>query len=87
MSYKIIDNGDIGRVVDIEGDKIKVQLNDKTQAVDENWQQKVAPGQIVVMFTESDNVKLKDKVIVKDEDLCLKKDKSPLRCDVILCTL
>ncbi|WP_405270152.1 DUF2121 domain-containing protein [Methanobrevibacter sp.] len=87
MSYKIIDNGDIGRVVDIDGDKIKVQLNDKTQAVDENWKQKVAPGQIVVMTTESDNVKLKDKVIVKDEDLCLKKDKSPLKCDVILCTL
>ena len=87
MSYKIIDNGDIGRVVDIDGNQIKVQLNDKTQAVDENWQQKAAPGHIVVMFTESDNVKLKDKVIVKDENLCLKKDKSPLRCDVILCTL
>lgn len=87
MSYKIIDNGDIGRVVDIDGNQIKVQLNDKTQAVDENWKQKVAPGQIVVMFTESDKVKLKDKVIVKDENLCLKKDKSPLKCDVILCTL
>ena len=87
MSYKIIDNGDIGRVVDIDGDMIKVQLNDKTQAVDENWHQKVAPGQVVVMYTESDKVKLKDKVIVKDENLCLKKDKSPLKCDVILCTL
>lgn len=87
MSYKIIDNGDIGRVVDIDGDMIKVQLNDKTQAVDENWQQIVAPGHIVVMFTKSDNVNLKDKVIIKDENLCLKKDKSPLRCDVILCTL
>ena len=87
MSYKIIDNGDIGRVVDIDGDELKVQLNDKTQAVDENWKQVVAPGQIVVMYSESDNVKLKDKVIIKDEKLCLKKDKSPLKCDVILCTL
>lgn len=87
MSYKIIDNGDIGRVVDIDGGELKVQLNDKTQAVDENWKQVVAPGQIAVMFTESDNVKLKDKVIVKDEKLCLKKDKSTLKCDVILCTL
>ena len=87
MAYKIIDNGDIGRVVDIDGNTLKVQLNDKTQAVDENWQQKVAPGHNVIMFTESDNVKLKDKVIVKDEKLCLKKDKSSLRCDVILCTL
>ena len=87
MSYKIIDNGDIGRVVDIDGDKLQVQLNDKTQAVDENWQQTAAPGQSVIMYTESDNVKLKDKVIIKDEKLCLKKDKSPLKCDVILCSL
>lgn len=87
MSYKIIDNGDIGRVVDIDGNTLKVQLNDKTQAVDENWKQVVAPGQNVVMITESDNVKLKDKVIIKNEELCLKKDKSHLRCDVILCTL
>lgn len=87
MSYKIIDNGDIGRVVDIDGGELKVQLNDKTQAVDENWKQVVAPGQVAVMFTERDNVKLKDKVIVKDEKLCLKKDKSTLKCDVILCTL
>ena len=87
MSYKIIDNGDIGRVVDIDGGELKVQLNDKTQAVDENWKQVVAPGQVALMYTESDNVKLKDKVIVKDEKLCLKKDKSTLKCDVILCTL
>ena len=87
MAYKIIDNGDIGRVVDIDGNKLQVQLNDKTQAVDENWQQTAAPGQSVIMYTESDNVKLKDKVIVKDEKLCLKKDKSNLRCDVILCSL
>ena len=87
MSYKIIDNGDIGRVVDIDGNKLQVQLNDKTQAVDENWQQVAAPGHSVIMFSQSDNVKLKDKVIIKDEELCLKKDKSPLRCDVILCNL
>lgn len=87
MSYKIIDNGDIGRVVDIDGNMIKVQLNDKVQAVDENWQQIVVPGHNVIMFTESDDVKLKDKVIIKDEKLCLKKDKSTLRCDVILCNL
>ena len=87
MADKIIDNGEIGRVVDIDGNRLQVQLNDKTQAVDENWHQKVAPGHSVIMFTESGNVKLKDKVIVKNEKLCLKKDKSSLKCDVILCTL
>ncbi|WP_298521858.1 DUF2121 domain-containing protein [uncultured Methanobrevibacter sp.] len=87
MAEKIIDNGDIGRVVSIDGNMLFVQLNDKTQAMDGNWQQKAAPGQNVLMFTESDNVKIGDKVVIKNEDLCLKKDKSPLKCDIILCSL
>ena len=87
MASKIIDNGDIGKVVSIDGNMLFVQLNDKTQAMDGNWKQKAAPGQNVLMFTESSDVKLGDKVIIKDEDLCLKKDKSPLKCDIILCSL
>ena len=39
------------------------------------------------MFTESENIEIGDKVTIEDEDLCLKKDKSPLKCDVILCSL
>ena len=27
------------------------------------------------------------KVVIKNEDLCLKKDKSSLKCDIILCSL
>ena len=87
MASKIIDKGDIGRVVSIDGNMLFVQLNDKTQAMDGNWKQKAAPGQNVLMFTDSDNVKIGDKVVIEDEDLCLKKDKSPLKCDIILCSL
>ena len=87
MANKIINEGEVGKVVQIDGNMLFVQLNSKTQAVDGNWKQKAAPGQNVLMFTESDDVKIGDKVVIKDEDLCLKKDKSPLKCDIILCSL
>ena len=87
MANKIVNKGDIGRVVQIDGDMLFVQLNDKTQAVDSNWKQLAGPGQNVLMFSDSDNVKIGDKVVIEDENLCLKKDKSPLRCDIILCSL
>ena len=87
MANKIIEKGDIGRVVAIDGNMLQVQLNDKTQAMDGNWKQLAGPGQNVLMFTESDNVKIGDKVVIENEDLCLKKDKSSLTCNIILCSL
>jgi len=87
MANKIIEKGEIGKVVSIDGNMLFVQLNDKTQAMDGNWKQKAAPGQNVLMFSDSDNVKIGDKVVIENEDLCLKKDKSPLKCDIILCSL
>ena len=87
MAKKIIDKGDIGKVVSIDGNMLQVKLNDKTQAVDGNWKQLAAPGENVLMLTDSDNVKVGDKVVIENEELCLKKDKTPLRCDIILCSL
>ena len=87
MADKIINNGDVGKVVSIDDNMIQVQLNDKTQAMGENWKQLAGPGENVLMFTESENVKVGDKVVIKDESLCLKKDKSSLKCDIILCSL
>lgn len=87
MANKIINKGEIGKVVNIDGNMLHVQLNSKTQAMDGNWKQLAAPGQNVLMFTESDNVKIGDKVVIENENLCLKKDKSSLKCDIILCSL
>lgn len=87
MANKIIEKGEVGKVVSVDGNMLFVQLNDKTQAMDGNWKQKAAPGQNVLMFTDSGDVKIGDKVIIEDENLCLKKDKSPLKCDIILCSL
>lgn len=88
MAEKVITNGKIGKVVSIDGNMLLVQLNKETQAMDGNWKQLAAPGQNVIMFCEDDaNVKIGDEVIIKDEELCLKKGKSPLKCDIILCSL
>lgn len=87
MASKIIDKGEVGRVANVDGNMILVQLNDKTQAMDGNWKQLAAPGQNVLMFSDSDNVEVGDKVVIEDENLCLKKDKSTLKCDIILCSL
>ena len=87
MANKIIDKGEVGKVVSVDGNMIYVQLNDKTQAMDGNWKQLAGPGQNVLMFSDSNDVKIGDKVVIEDEDLCLKKDKSSLKCDIILCSL
>ena len=87
MVSKIIDKGEVGVVDSIDGNMLQVKLNDKTQAMDGNWKQLAGPGENVLMFTESDNVKIGDKVVIENEDLCLKKDKSSLKCDIILCSL
>ena len=71
MANKIIDKGDVGKVVNTDGNMLYVQLNNKTCAVDGNWKQLAGPGQNVLMFTESDNVKIGDKVIIENEDLVL----------------
>lgn len=87
MVNKILNEGTVGKVVNIDDNMLFVQLDKKVQAVDENWKQLAGPGQNVLMFTDSDNVKIGDKVVIENEDLCLKKDKSSLKCDVILCSL
>ena len=87
MAKKIIGEGEVGKVVSIDDNMLQVQLNDKTQAVDGNWRRLAAPGENVLMFSDSDNVEIGDKVVIEDEALCLKKDKSALRCNIILCSL
>ena len=87
LANKIIDKGEVGRVIKVDDNMLQVKLTNKIQAFDRNWKQCAGPGGDVLMFTETDDVKIGDKVVIENENLCLKKDKSPLRCDVILCSL
>ena len=87
LANKIIDDGPIGKVESIDGKMVEVKLNDKTQAFNFNWKSLAGPNGNVIMFADTDDIKIGDKVIIKDEVLCLKKNSSPLSCNIILCSL
>ncbi len=87
LASKIINEGDIGEVSSIEGNMLQVTLNDKTQAFDNNWRQLAKPKGEVIMFCDTDDVKIGDKVVIEDENLCLERNKSNLSCNIILCNL
>lgn len=87
LADKIINKGDVGEVVSVDGKMLHVKLNSKTQAFDGNWKQIAKPNETVFMFSDHNHVELGDKVVIQDEKLCLKKDKSNLKCDIILCSL
>ena len=87
MADKIINKGDVGEVVSVDGKMLHVKLNSKTQAFDGNWKQIAKPNETVFMFSDHNHVELGDKVVIQNEKLCLKKDKSNLKCDIILCSL
>lgn len=87
LANKIINDGPIGKVESIDGKMIEVRLNENTQAFNFNWKSLAGPNQKVIMFSDSEDIKIGDKVVIKDEVLCLKKNTSPLTCDIILCSL
>ena len=87
LADKIIDKGDIGEVVSVDGKMLHVKLNSKTQAFDGNWKQIAKPNETVFMFSDNGDAELGDKVVIQNEKLCLKKDKSNLKCDIVLCGL
>ena len=47
----------------------------------------IKQGLNVFMFSDNGDAELGDKVVIQNEKLCLKKDKSNLKCDIILCGL
>ena len=56
--------------------------------MDTNWKKQLAaPGQNVLMFSEGLSAAIGDEVVIENGNLCLKKDKSSLKCDIILCSL
>ncbi len=87
LANKIINEGEIGKIISVDDNLLQVELNKNTQAFDYNWKKLASPGDKVVMFTESKDVKIGDKVVIANEVLCLDRNKTPLSCDIILCNL
>ena len=84
---RVINDGSVGRVVSIDDNRLFVQLNNKTQALNGDWKRLAGPGQNVLMICETKDVKIGDDVIIDNEVLCLKRNKAPLQCEIILCSL
>ncbi|WP_407415876.1 DUF2121 domain-containing protein [Methanobrevibacter sp.] len=87
LANKIISEGSVGKVESIDGKMIEVKLNNKTQAFNFNWKPLAGPNDNVIMFKDTDDIKIGDEVVIKDEVLCLKRNSSPLTCNIILCSL
>lgn len=88
MASKIINEGEIGKVVNIDKNMIEVSLNDNVQAFDTEWKQLAKPGEKVFMFTElKSDIQIGDLAVIDNETLCIQRNKSNLQCDIILCNL
>ncbi|MDR3222632.1 MAG: DUF2121 domain-containing protein [Methanobrevibacter sp.] len=88
MASKIIYEGKIGKVSNIESNMLQVTLNSDVQAFDSDWKLLVKPGGKTIMFlSDGATGKIGDEVIIENETLCLKSNKASLSCDIILSKL
>jgi hypothetical protein len=86
MASKILNEGEIGRVVNIEENCLEIILGKDVQAFDANWNLLAKPSEKILMYAENpSDVVQGDLAVIENENLCLKRNKSGLRCDVILC--
>jgi len=86
LASKIINEGEIGKINSIDGNKLKVVLNKDIQAFDVEWNMTAGPGDLIEMnIDDPSNVKVGDIAVIENENLCIKRTKSSLMCDVILC--
>jgi len=88
LASNIINEGEIGKVVNVDDKILHVSLNSNVQAYDTNWKQLAKPGENVLMFIEEENdAKIGDLAIIKNEALCIKRNKANLQCNIILCSI
>lgn len=98
VANKIINKGTIGYISKIEGKMLNVKLTDKVNAYDTNLKKVAGSNEKVIMFLDKDTegneikeadvssyAKVNDKVVIKNENLCIDKNNIPLNCGIILC--
>lgn len=86
MANRIITQGEVGRVKKVEGDKVEVILSEGVEALNMDWNVLANEGDTIFMKMEQlSPLNLGDLVVIEEENLCIKKNKNPLSCDIILC--
>jgi len=86
MASRIILEGEIGMVKSINGKKLKILLKEGIRAVDMEWNIIAGPGNLIEMnIDHPSGVMVGDMAVIENENLCIKRTKSNLQCNVILC--
>lgn len=86
MASRIMTRGEVGRVKKVEGNEVEVILSEGVEALNMDWNVLAKPGDTILMRMETpSSLDLGDLVVIEDENLCIKKNKSSLSCDIILC--
>jgi len=86
MASLIINQGELGRVKKVEGDKVEVTISKGVEALDLNWNLLAKEGDTIIMKMDQQTHLIQgDLVVIEDENLCIKKNKAALSCDFILC--
>jgi len=86
MAARILTQGEVGKGLKVEGDEVEVILSPGVEALDMQWNVLSREGETIVMkMEEPSSLNMGDLVVIENENLCVKKDKTPLSCDVILC--
>jgi hypothetical protein len=86
MASKIINEGEIGKVKSINGNKVEIALDSGIQALDMEWNVVAAPGNLIEMNTDDpSSIKIGDVAVIENENLCILRTKCALTCNVIIC--
>lgn len=86
MASKIMEEGEVGRILKTEGDEVEVMLNREVEALNTDWELIAKPGETITMSIDSsDSIIMGDVVVIEDEKLCIKRTKNNLNCTFILC--
>jgi hypothetical protein len=86
MASKIVIEGEVGMVKSIEGENLKILLKEGVQALDMEWNVIADSGNLIEMNTDDpSSVMIGDMAVIENENLCIKRTKVNLQCNVILC--
>ncbi len=86
LASKIMEEGEVGIVQEVEGNSVIIVLKEGVEARDTDWNLKGKPGELVSMTVEEPElVSVGDAVVIENENLCIMRSKCDLKCNVILC--
>jgi len=86
MASRILNQGEVGRVKKVDGNKVEVIISKGVEALDVNWNVLAREGDSIIMkMNQHTHLNQGDPIVIENENLCIKKNKTSLNCDFILC--